>query len=67
MPSATRNPFKKGFLDLPKFLLQGAHILSGFAAAVPIGTEAGSLFEKNWRFFAKGVEKRPKDTTSIYN
>jgi hypothetical protein len=64
MPSATRNPFVKGFLDLPKLLLQGARILLGFAAEVPAGIP---LFEKNWWFFAKGVNKCPKDTASINN
>jgi hypothetical protein len=47
MPPAARNPFKKGFLDLPKLLLQGAHLLPGVVTLSPIGTEVNYSLEKN--------------------
>jgi hypothetical protein len=35
MPPAARNPFEKGFLDLPKLLMHGQPVLRGFNHPTP--------------------------------
>jgi hypothetical protein len=60
MPPAARNPFKKGFLDLPKLLLQGACSVMSVMCVItlfPAGTRVDSPLREKLTFFRQRRQK----------